>query len=378
MRFSHTKLQTLLNNPVEYFLKYEKGIEPIDKKPALALGSAVHWGLEHETDDLSEYYRGQGDFWTRDNYTRDQALAEAMVAAYLKLKPGIYDAIMGDAKVEAEEHEISIEAPLRSYMFLEEHTFNGIIDLLFLTDKGFVVIDYKTSSVPPDWDKYLDQLYRYVYMLKTLFPEVPIYRMGIVCLRKSAIRQRKDESPESLIDRLKAEYTNHAEEYITYNVFEESMLDEKRIDAYIRNLSHTCDCAQMIVENGMYYCNYSNLESVYGKSDYWDFVYKTEGSYVRYSIKDKGLDDAGNVIDRRTCVDIDFMVLDEKDAVILNTYRRFGDLWGQFMDSGPEKDSIDEFIAFLGKYKDVFVYNRGLLEMYREIWNIGKAEKSNA
>lgn len=43
-----------------FFLRYKCGINTKAKKPALEIGSAVHWGIEHATEDLSEYYGLQG------------------------------------------------------------------------------------------------------------------------------------------------------------------------------------------------------------------------------------------------------------------------------------------------------------------------------
>ena len=56
MKLSHTKLQTILECPMTYFLNYKEGIKLKEEKSALAIGSAVHWGIEHNTDDLEEYY----------------------------------------------------------------------------------------------------------------------------------------------------------------------------------------------------------------------------------------------------------------------------------------------------------------------------------
>ena len=56
MKLSHSKMNTILCCPMTYYLTYEQGIQAKVEKPALAIGSAVHWGIEHDTNDLSEYY----------------------------------------------------------------------------------------------------------------------------------------------------------------------------------------------------------------------------------------------------------------------------------------------------------------------------------
>ena len=64
--WSHSSLSKLLTNPAEYYLDYIAGIKPKQEKTALSLGSACHWGLEHGTSDLQEYYNEKGNFrqWT--------------------------------------------------------------------------------------------------------------------------------------------------------------------------------------------------------------------------------------------------------------------------------------------------------------------------
>lgn len=89
MKLSHSKLAKLISCPMSYRLTYELGIWTKVEKPALAIGSAVHWGIEHETDDLSEYFKEQGTFKQGDAYTREQVLAEAMVYGYLTHKDEI-------------------------------------------------------------------------------------------------------------------------------------------------------------------------------------------------------------------------------------------------------------------------------------------------
>ena len=76
MKLSHSKLSTILSCPMSYYLSYEQGIALKDVKPALSIGSAVHYGIEHNTDDLTEYYNKSAGFKSRDNFTRDQLIAE--------------------------------------------------------------------------------------------------------------------------------------------------------------------------------------------------------------------------------------------------------------------------------------------------------------
>ena len=100
MRLSHSKLSLLLNNPMEYYLSYRMGISPKFEKPALSIGSAVHWGIEHDTEDLTEYF---GD---KNDYGRDQLMAEAMVHGYRFHKKEIFDEVLEAIRASADMKQI--------------------------------------------------------------------------------------------------------------------------------------------------------------------------------------------------------------------------------------------------------------------------------
>lgn len=324
MKLSHSKLSLLLSCPMSYYLSYEQQIMKKDIKAALWIGSAVHWGIEHDTEDLTEYFNDNGREKNRDNYSREQLLAEAMVHGYRKHKDELYEKILTDIDgnkltLVDEQHELFVNASLPSAFTSEAHTFVGIIDLLLLTDKGWVIIDYKTSSYEPDWNGYLDQIYRYIFLLRDAFPEVPVYKIGIINIRKTNIRQKKTENNEEFLNRLRFEYDVNDENYVNYHEFNADELDEDKIKNYIYNLSKMSDCAQTIVDNKLWYINYSAANGQYGKSDYWDIFYHTPNAELLYSITDKIYDiDEAKFVTKRDCVDIDMKVCDYSN--VLNKY----------------------------------------------------------
>ena len=213
MRLSHSKLSKIMSCPMSYRLSYELGIWTKVEKPALTIGSAVHYGIEHNTTDLSDYFKEKGTFKQGDSYTREQLLSEAMVHGYLKHKDFIFEQILTDPDtgekltLEDETHELYVTGKLESFLENQDyHDFVGIIDLLLLTNKGFVICDYKTSTYEPDWDGFLDQIYRYIFMLQSEFPDIPIVKVGIINIKKSAIRQKKLENESQFLNRLMWEY----------------------------------------------------------------------------------------------------------------------------------------------------------------------------
>lgn len=328
MKLSHSKLGTILSCPMTYYLSYVKGISKKDEKPALAIGSAVHWGIEHNTEDLSDYFIKNGTIKSRDNYGRDQLLAEAMVHGYLKHKDEIFDEVLTNNttgekyQLLEETHELYVTGNLPCAISDKPHDFVGIVDLLLLTDKGFIVIDYKTSTYAPNWNNYLDQIYRYIFMLNTMFPDVPIVKIGIINIRKTAIRQKKTENETEFLNRMKFEYDINDENYVNYHEYEVSALNQQLVDDYTSNLAKQCDLAQMIVDNNVRFINFGAAEGTYGKSDYWDIFYRTPDAHVLYKIRDTVWnEDEKKFVSSRDCVPIDMHLIDE--GTFLNSFDEY-------------------------------------------------------
>lgn len=328
MKLSHSKLSCILTCPMSYYLAYEVGLYKKQEKTALAIGSAVHWGIENDTIDLSEYWKTHGSFKQGDTYTREQILAEAMVGGYMKYKEELFEKLLVDPKTGEklelldETHEIYLTGNLKSKIVEEGHKFVGIIDLLLTTDKGFIIVDYKTSSSYPNWDDYLEQLYRYIFELKCNFPDVPIVKIAIINIRKTGIRQKKNETDFQFTQRMKFEYDVNDDDLVNYHEYLPEELNPAFIEDYINNLSKMADTAQTIVNSKLFYINYGAAKNQYGRSDWWDIFYKTPGAEVLYGISDKIWDsDEDKFVNFRDCVAIDMRVIDTDN--VLNKYSHF-------------------------------------------------------
>ncbi len=356
MKLSHSKLSTILTCPMSYYLNYIEGIQPLLEKPALAIGSAVHWGIEHNTEDLSEYYNSQ-----ESDYTREQLLSEAMVHGYFKHKDEIFDKILRDKDgnrltLIEESHEVFITGKLKSNLKENtNHDFIGIIDLLLLTDKGFIIIDYKTSTYEPDWNTYLDQIYRYIFLLKCEFPDIPVIKIGIINLKKTGIRQKKNENYAQFLNRMKYEYELNDENYVVYHEYQSEELNKQLIEAYLNNLSNMCDVAEMIDKNQLWYINFSAANGPYGKSQYWDIFYKTPDAHMLYKINDRIYDEETDTwLDSRPCVPIDMLVTEHKN--VLNHYDKYINIF----NNGNYK-SLTDYAKFLSEH---YFCDVGLLDQY--------------
>lgn len=362
MKLSHSKLSLLLSNPMEYYLSYRMGISPKFEKPALSIGSATHWGIEHDTEDLTEYF---GD---RDNYGRDQLLAEAMVHGYRFHKNQIFDELLSNKdgtkmQLIQETHELFINGKLKSFKYPEPHIFVGIIDLLLLTDEGFIIVDYKTSSMIPNWDDYLDQLYRYIFLIESEFPGVPVKKIAIINLKKSRAKMTRGESNASFLNRLKKDYEINDDSSVNWHIFDPNDLDKKFIDLYIDNLSRMADTAQSIDMNNMWFINWSSTNS-YGGSVYKNIIYHVPDCYVLYNIKDEVYDKYTKEVKKiRACRPIDMQVIDKPN--ILNKYSEFEEnALSVFSSNDVNKEKLFDFLKkkficddkLLEEYWDTFLY----------------------
>lgn len=350
MKLSHSKLSTILNCPMTYYLQYIEGISPIVEKSALSIGSAVHWGIEHNTENLEEYFHSE-----ESAYERDQLLSEAMVHGYLKQKDRIFNQLLTykDEKLNLieEYHEVYLTANI------DDNEFVGIIDLLLLTDKGFIIIDYKTSSTEPDWNNYMDQIYRYIYLVNCEFPGIPVIKIGIINLKKTQIRQKKTENNIEFLNRLRWEYEIADDSYIKYYEYAYESLEEQRIKDYIENLKIMCKTANTIDSQKLFFINYSAATGIYGKSQYWDIFYKTPDAYLLYKINDKDIVD-GEIVDTRPCVPIDMDVVEKRN--VMNHFEKYSDIRSNLADGDEE---------ITNKYiKANFAYDEELLKKYSAIY----------
>ena len=360
MKFSHSKLSTILKCPATYNLIYNIGLSLKFKKPALTIGSAVHWGIEHNTENISEYDEEELNEETI-------SLCQAMIHGYLFHKEKIFNNLLRDedgSKLELYEeiHELDISSNLKSFKYQEPHLFNGIIDLLLITNKGFILVDYKTSSTEPKWDTYLDQLYRYIYLLNTNFSDIPVYKIAIINLKKSRTRKLPKESYDNYQRRLEIEYEINENDLVNYHEYKITEINDNLMNSYIKNLSRMCDTAQLIADNKAWYINFNAIND-YGGSDFKDIFLRTPSSYILYNIKDKVYDEeTNNIVNKRDCIELDIYSIEEEN--VLNKYTLFKEELDSFIKSNKTPlqllDKTELFIHLKSKY----ICDDDLLEKY--------------
>lgn len=375
MKFSHSKLKLFFNCPMTYHLKYDLGITPKNKAQALTDGEAVHWGLEHNTSDLEDFYKENQNlknFKNKDN----QILEEVMVDAFLKNKKEIFDKILTDEKgnkleLLEEIHELELTVPLNKNPYIDEvNEFTGIIDLLLLTNKGFIIVDYKTSSTKPDFNKYLSQLYKYIYLCKKEFSEVPVYRIAIINLQKSKTKRKSTQTELQYQKQLEKEYViaEDNDDLIRLNIFDRDIISDEEINKAILDLEDQCNYVT-IVSNALKYTNayYTNWEFAkqYGGSPYMDLLEKRDCCELLYNVKDKYIIN-GKIVDSRPMRHIDFLAIDEPIYLKVCRYKNYKKLLENY-----EVEEYNELIDGLKENID-----EELLKVYETIYEKECKDKS--
>jgi len=355
MKFSNSKISSFYNCPFVYHLSYDLGISPKIKPKALDFGSAVHWGLEHNTSNLEKFYNENKNL---ENFKNDDSriLQEVMVQTYLDNKQQIINKILGDAKLLGEYHEIELNTKIKSKYNIESHDFMGIIDLLLYTDKGFIIVDYKTSSKKPNYDDYLQQLYTYIILCKSEFPDVPVYKIAIINLQKSGTR-RKNQTELQYRKQLEKEYVlvDDDDDLIRVNVFDRNTILDSEIEKFENDLTNKCDYMNMVSDiankNKIWYINWDNLKE-YGGSPYLPLCNKEKYSWELYKVKDKYLSN-DKIIDYRPMRKIDFDNIYNEVPIYLCRYEYFKMVYktnpSKIFEMSDDSNVDDELIAMYTK-----------------------------
>ena len=364
MRFSNSSISSILSCPMTYHLRYDLGINPIVKPQALDLGSAIHWGIERNTYDLEEYYQTESTRKYLQSKADECALGEVIVKTYLDNEDEILKDLLKDVNVIDRFHEVEITVKLNS-VYRDENEFLGIIDYLLYTDKGFIIIDFKSSSKIPEYSKYLQQLYCYCMLMKEYFPEVPIYKIAVVNFVKSSTKRKPNETIESFKRRLFIEYENN-DNLINVQTYNRDLILDERIEQFKHNLENQCDICRNLIEfckfNNCYYINYESM-NMYGGSPYKPLLTKEKNCYVMYNVKDKWIED-DKIVNSRSMTQLDIdSIYDNK---IVCRYNKFVEINEELLKNNKDLSIIESNMLNLG-----YIFNENSVKTYYEIYKKG-------
>ena len=165
---------------------------------------------------------------------------------------------------------------------------------------------------------------------------------------------------------VKLGYELDENELIDLHIYKREEFDEKQLKHQEEYLSEMMDLAQTIINNRMFFVNYTNIVTQYGPSQYYDIFYKTADNHALYTIKDMIYDeDENDIVDRRNCEPIDMLVLDNPND-ILNKYDVFKQQVKQLNDIGITDDT-----KIFNSLKEKYTTDDNLLKKYMNTYKKG-------
>lgn len=187
MRMSYSKVETFVKCPYKYNIKYNAGLVAfpnLDPTNPLILGTALHMGIEQDTETAIQWYCDQFPL-----------IDDKHVEEIIKLETVIEKA---RAILPLGEHERKIEV-------MEPMHFIGFMDLLVpINDTEYDLYDFKYSN---NMDRYLEESAQ-LHVYKHFFEQMnwkSIRRMFFVFAPKVSIRLKKSETVEDFRIRLRNE-----------------------------------------------------------------------------------------------------------------------------------------------------------------------------
>jgi hypothetical protein len=228
---SASAVSTLLACPQKYGFSYEDKIEPVDKPSPLTMGGAFQRAIE-----LNDPEAGFEDVMnarvTREQEDYDKLLIDAtVVRAAATLYLATYEPA-GDSTKEF-EYRVRLRNPFTGRY---SNTFDllGFADEFGEEDGGAVLIENKLVGQISSLSVRRLPLDRQIALAcygiwRATGREVKKVRYRFT--RKPSIRQKKDESPNSFIARLEADYQARPDFYLQEEVWYRSTEDLARIEA---------------------------------------------------------------------------------------------------------------------------------------------------
>lgn len=237
---TYSRIKARKNCPMAEHIRYELGLTPKTKRDALALGTAVHRGLETGSiDDALAAFDGifPSAQEEQDKLEVTKATVGAMLGGYFK-RFGVWPA---DSRKELQFSIpiINPETGSKSRSF----ELQGKIDALVQIEGQYWLVEYKTASqINEDYFNRIEldeQVSTYMYAAQKAFN---IQIAGIIyrVLKKPSIRQKKTESLEQFCQRLAQDYIDRPEFYFFEGKFYRSQDDliqyEKELWAFTKQL----------------------------------------------------------------------------------------------------------------------------------------------
>lgn len=214
---TQSEMQTWDNCPEKWYLTYNLLLQSKGSFSwALTYGTWIHAALE-------EFYASKGKRWTWDpvlpsggKFLTNEIMQQSEYWMRLgKLQMEIYTS---HYKGDFTFFDIDCTEEVVDYTF-EGVRLKGMIDMYVYSKahKGFYVLDHKTTSrIDPQtiqgWDFRLQFMF-YCWLGWKMWPKKPVHGFFINAIKKPALRQGKDESLDTFLQRVQTDMLKRPEEY---------------------------------------------------------------------------------------------------------------------------------------------------------------------
>lgn len=276
--WTSSRLKAYQTCPMKEALRYRQKLAPISTKKSLAIGTAVHKGIEMWDEDAGIEALNL-PYPTSQEEADEQEIARVTVLALLRGYFKTYEPF------EAHMPELSFRLPMTTgKQYSRKYDIAGKIDDVATINGQNWIVEYKTASKLDA--SYFDRLYVdsqiTMYMAASkrlgLEPQGVLYRV----LRKPQIRRGKTESIEQFLNRLEANIGARPEFYFMQRRLYRGSNDLAEFERMIYQESKHSD---LMYKQGRCY-KHSTACSVYGACEYLPLCMGEAGAEAMYETRE--------------------------------------------------------------------------------------------
>lgn len=276
--WTSSRLKSYQTCPMKEALRYRKCLAPIQSKQALAIGTAVHKGIEM-WDEEAGLSALNFPFPSSQEEADEQDIARVTVLGLLR---GYFQTY---APFEQHMPELSFHLPMRTGK-RNSRIFEvaGKIDDVATIDGQNWLVEYKTASKLDA--SYFDRLYvdSQITMYMAAGERLGLKPVGVIyrVLRKPQIRRGKTESVEQFLNRLESDIASRPEFYFMERRLYRSTADLADFESM---LYHEAKQANTMYKQGRCY-KHSTACSVYGRCEYLPLCMGEAGAEALYETRE--------------------------------------------------------------------------------------------
>lgn len=193
-----SRLKTFQICPYKEALRYRIGLAPKQTRTSLAIGTAIHKGLE--TRDIDEALE-----LLQTDYPKDQAEADALDIAIVTVRALLENYIERYPAFEEHKPEYEFSLPMKTHHGSSRKlVIAGKLDDLAFIEGRWWIVEYKTASRLDA--SYFDRLYvdSQISMYMSAMQRMGYNPAGVIyrVIRKPALKKGNKESLEAFLERL--------------------------------------------------------------------------------------------------------------------------------------------------------------------------------